>query len=118
MTYIDCKIWHFSDDIDNNGKRYKAMKAGHKHYTVKALIDTSSSVNFISKSLADELEEKYGKHQKYKRMKNSQEYVECLELSFQYKGNDRLVGQVDKALNSFEVIKDLKADLILGLLWL
>jgi len=118
MAYIDCKIWLFSDDIDNNGKRYKAIKAGHKHYTVKALIDTSSSVNFISKSLADELGEKYGKHQKYKRMKNSLGYIECLELSFRYKENDELVGQVDEALNSFEVIKDPKADLVLGLPWL
>src|SRR5271170_3718545 len=108
----------FSDDINNYGKRYKAIKAGHKYYTVKALIDTSSSVNKISKSLADELEEKYGKHQKYKRIKNSLGYIECLKLSFQYKRNDRLVGQVDKALNSFEVIKDPKADLVLELLWL
>src|SRR5271170_2819391 len=108
----------FSDDINNYGKRYKAIKAGHKYYTVKALIDTSSSVNKISKSLADELEEKYGKHQKYKRIKNSLKYIECLELSFQYKGNDRLVGQVDEALNSFEVIKDPKADLVIGLPWL
>src|SRR5271154_7233692 len=97
MAYIDCKIWHFSDDIDNNGKRYKAMKAGHKHYTVKAMIDTSFSVNKISKSLADELREKYGKHQKYKRMKKSLGYIECLELFFQYKRKDELVGQVDEA---------------------
>ena len=83
MAYVECKIWLFSDDINNNEKCYKAMKARHKHYSVKALIDISSSVNFISKSLADELGEKYGKHQKYKRMKNSQEYIECLELSFQ-----------------------------------
>src|SRR5271170_351969 len=115
MAYVDCKIWRYSDDINNNGKRYKAMKVGHKHYSVKALIDISSSINFISKSLADELGEKYSKHQKYKRMKNSLGYVECLELSFQYKGNDRLVGQVDEALNSFEVIKDPKAELVLGL---
>src|SRR5271154_4023584 len=118
MAYVECKIWLFSDDINNNGKRYKAMKAGHRYYTIKALIDTSSSVNKISKSLADELEEKYGKHQKYKRMKNSLGYIECLELSFRYKENDELVGQVDETLNSFEVIKGLKADLVLGLPWL
>src|SRR5271154_837816 len=116
MAYVNCKIWRFSDDINNNGKHYKAMKVGYKHYSVKALIDTSSSVNKISKSLADELGEKYGKHQKYKRIKNLQEYIECLELSFQYKGKDELVGQVYEALNSFEVIKDPKADLVLGLL--
>src|SRR5271170_1386166 len=94
------------------------MKAGHKYYTIKALIDTSSSVNKISKSLGDELGEKYGKHQKYKRMENSLGYVEYLELSFKYMGRDKLVGQVDEALNSFEVIKDPKADLVLGLPWL
>ena len=82
------------------------------------MIDISSSINFISKSLADELEEKYGKHQKYKRMKNSLGYIECLELSFKYMGRDKLVGQVDEVLNSFEAIKDPKADLVLGLPWL
>src|SRR5271170_5001458 len=94
------------------------MKAGHKYYTIKALIDTSSSVNKISKSLGDELGEKYGKHQKYKRLRNSLGYIECLELSFKYMERDKLVGQVDESLNSFEVIKDLKADLVLGLPWL
>ena len=118
MAYVDCKIWRFSDDINNNEKRYKAMKAGHRYYTVKALIDTSSSVNKISKSLADELGEKYGTRGEYKRMKNSLGYIECLELSFKYMGKDELVGQVDEALNRFEVIKDPKADLVLGLPWL
>ena len=91
------------------------MKEGHDHYTV---IDTSSSENFISESLADKFGEKYGKHQKYKRMKNSLGYIKCLELSFKYMGRDELVGQIDEALNSFEVIKDPKADLVLGLPWL
>src|SRR5271170_4673433 len=51
-------------------------------------------------------------------MKNSLGYIECLELSFRYKKNDELVGQVDESLNSFEVIKDSKADIVLGLPWL
>src|SRR5271170_708500 len=51
-------------------------------------------------------------------MKNSLGYIECLELSFKYMGRDELVGQVDEALNSFEVIKDPKANLVLELPWL
>jgi hypothetical protein len=39
----------------------------------------------------------------------------CLEISFQYKGKDKLLGNVDKAYSNFEVIKKPKADLILGL---
>jgi hypothetical protein len=66
MAYVECKIWPFSDDITDNSMRYEAMKAGHKHYKVKALIDTSSTSNFISKSLADKLGIKYGKHYKTK----------------------------------------------------
>ncbi|GBB86245.1 hypothetical protein RclHR1_12680011 [Rhizophagus clarus] len=37
------------------------MKTGHRHYTVKALIDTSSRANKISKSLTDRLGKKYGR---------------------------------------------------------
>jgi hypothetical protein len=55
------------------------MKEEHEHHTVKALIDTTSSVNFISKSLADKLEKRYGKHYKNKRVKNS---LDCLDISF------------------------------------
>ena len=39
-------------------------------------------------------------------------------IIFPIKGNDELVDQVDEALNSFEAIKDPKADLVLGLPWL
>ncbi|CAB5356454.1 unnamed protein product [Rhizophagus irregularis] len=91
------------------------MKAGRRHYTVKTLIDTSSNVNIISKSLTDKLGEKYGKHQKYKKAKNSLGTIWCLDLSFYYNGKDRLVGSSDKILNDFEVIKKPKADLVLGL---
>ncbi|PKC09653.1 hypothetical protein RhiirA5_415362 [Rhizophagus irregularis] len=78
------------------------MKAGRRHYTVKTLIDTSSNVNIISKSLTDKLGEKYGKHQKYKKAKNSLGTIWCLDLSFYYNGKDRLVGSSDKILNDFE----------------
>ncbi|GBB95841.1 hypothetical protein RclHR1_26240003 [Rhizophagus clarus] len=68
------------------------MKTGHRHYTVKALINTSSRANKISKSLADRLRRKYGK--------------------------DRLVSGSVKIFNDFEVIKKLCTDLVLGLPWL
>jgi len=86
MAYVECKIWPFSDDIRHQEARYKVIKGRHKHYTVKALIDTSSSVNFISKSLADRLDSK-----------------DCLDLSFRYKGKDRLVSGSDEVFNDFVV---------------
>src|SRR4051794_1678981 len=120
MVYIECKIWLFSDDLMHQEERWEAMKAGHRHYTVKALIDTSSSTNKISKSLADRLGRTYGNHYKNKRVINSLGTIDCLDLSFRYKGKDRLFSGSDETLNNFEVNKDyyLKADLVLGLLWL
>src|SRR3989337_752436 len=117
MAYIECKIWPFSDDLKNIKERWEAMKTEHRHYTVKALIDTSSSVNFISKSLADKLGIKYEKHYKNK---NSLGTIYCLDLSFRYKGKDRLLSKSDSIFNDFKVNKDhyLKADLILGIQWL
>src|SRR3990170_8145706 len=100
------------------------MKTGHRHYTVKALIDTSSSVNFINKSLADELGIKYEKHYKNKKVKNSLGTIDCLDLSFRYKGRDRLLAGSDETFNDFEVIKKPceaphgRVDLVLGLPWL
>ena len=131
MAYIECKIWPFSDDLINLKERWEIMKTGHRHYTVKALIDTSSSANFISKSLTDKLGIKYEKHYKNKKVSGSQKdcakpkenslgTIYCLDLSFRYKGKDRLLSKSDSILNDFEVNKDhyLKADLILGIQWL
>ena len=120
MAYIECKIWLFSDDLLHHEERWEAMKTGHRHYTVKALIDTSSSANKISRSIADRLGRKYGNHYKNKKVKNSLGTIDCLDLSFRYKGKDRLLTGSDETFNDFEVNKDhyLKADLILGLSWL
>jgi hypothetical protein len=83
MAYIECKIWPFSDDdLIHQEERWKAMEAEHRHYTVKALIDTSSSVNFISKSLTDKLGRKYGNYYKNKKVINSLDTIDCLDLSF------------------------------------
>ncbi|GBB99647.1 hypothetical protein RclHR1_35930001 [Rhizophagus clarus] len=43
MAYIKCKIWPFSDDLIHQEARNEAIKAEHSHYTVKALIDTTSN---------------------------------------------------------------------------
>jgi len=120
MAYVECKVWHFQGDDDKNLKsRHEAMKAGCRHYTVKALINTASSVNFISKSLADKLGRRYGKHYKNKRVKNSLGTIDCLDISFRYKEEDRLVSGSDEALSDFEVVtKPGKVDLILGIPWL
>ena len=56
MAYMKCKIWSFSDEINHQEACYEAMKVGHKYHAVKALIDTTSNENFISKSLANKLE--------------------------------------------------------------
>jgi len=118
MAYMKCKIWSFSDEINHQEACYEAMKAGHKYHAVKVLIDTTSNENFISESLANKLGKKYSNHYKNKKVKNSLGTIECLELSFQYKGKDRLVGSSDEVLNDFEVIEKPKADLILGMQWL
>jgi hypothetical protein len=120
MAYVECKIWHFQGDDDKHQEtRYRAMKEGHEHHTVKALIDTGSSENFISKSLADKLRRRYGKHYKNKRVKNSLGTIDCIDISFQYEGKDRLVSGSDEVFNDFEVVaKPGKADLILGIPWL
>ena len=54
---------------------------------------------------------------KNERVENSLGTITCLEISFQYKGKDRLVSGSDKFFNDFEVIKNPKeqADLILGI---
>jgi len=113
MAYIECKVWHFQGDDDMNQKsRHKAMEAGCRHYTVKALIDTSSKENFIRRSLVDKLEMEYTEYKGKNRLG-------CLELSFRYKGKDRLVDtNGDDVLNDFMVIEKPKADLVLGLPWL
>src|SRR3954451_3364951 len=119
MAYVECKVWHFQGDDDMDLKsRHEAMKAGHRHHTVKALIKTSSNVNFISRSLADKLGRKYGKHYKNKIVKNSLGTIECLDISFRYKGKDSLIGGSDEIFNNFEVVKKPKADLVLGMPWL
>ncbi|CAI2186013.1 5453_t:CDS:2 [Funneliformis geosporum] len=110
MAYIKCKVWHFQKDDDIDLKsHHKAIKAGCRFYTVKALIDTSSSRNKIRKSLVDKLEMEYTKYKEENRL-------ECLDLSFRYKEEDRLVStNGDDVFNDFVVIEKLKADLVLGL---
>jgi hypothetical protein len=76
MAYIECKVWHFQEDDDIDLKScHEAMNAGCRFYTVKALIDTSSRVNFIRRSLVDKLEMEYTKYKEKNRL-------ECLNLSF------------------------------------
>jgi hypothetical protein len=100
---------------------------GRKYHTVKALIDTSSSENFISENLANKLGEKYGEHYKNEKVENSLGTIICLELSLLYNGKDRLVSGSNEYFNDFEVIKKPtckgtkskeQADLILGIPWL
>src|SRR5581483_11897121 len=113
MAYIECKVWHFQGDDDIDLKsRHEAMKAGCSNYTVKALIDTSSRVNKIRRSLVDKLEMEYTEYKGKNRLG-------CLDLSFRYKGKDRLVStNGDDVFNDFMVIEKPKADLVLGLPWL
>ena len=56
---------------------------------------------------------------KNKKVKNSLGSIACLDLSFRYKGKDRLVStNGDDVFNDFVVIEKPKADLVLGLPWL
>ncbi|RGB29806.1 hypothetical protein C1646_766160 [Rhizophagus diaphanus] len=70
------------------------------------------SENFVRRSLVNKLEIKYTKYKEKNRL-------ECLDLSFQYKGKDRLVSiNGDNIFNDFVVIEKPKVDLVLGLPWL
>ncbi|CAI2166291.1 14291_t:CDS:2 [Funneliformis geosporum] len=81
------------------------MKAGCRYYTVKALIDTSSRVNSIRRSLVDKLKIEYTKYKEKNRL-------EYLDLFFQYEGKDRLVStNSDDVFNDFEVTEKSKVDL-------
>ena len=57
-------------------------------------------------------------------MKNSLGTIDCLDLSFRYKGKDKLLAGSDETFNDFEIIKKpceashSCADLVLGLPWL
>jgi hypothetical protein len=104
MAYVECKI----------------HEEGHEPCLVKALIDTSSAENIIRKSLVDKLGIKYSDPPKYikRRMKGIVGVVESLELSFRFKGKDKLVSGSDEVLNDFVVCKEPKADLVLGMPWL
>ncbi|CAG8641909.1 6731_t:CDS:1, partial [Gigaspora rosea] len=104
MAYVKCKI----------------HEKGHEPYLVKALVDTSSYKNIIRKSLVDKLGIKYSNPPKYfkKKVKDALGIVESLELSFRFKGKDKLVSGSDEVFNDFVVCKETKADLVLGMQWL
>jgi hypothetical protein len=105
MAYVKCKI----------------HEKGHEPYLVKALVDTSSYKNIIRKSLVDKLGIKYSDPPKYikRKIKDAIGIVESLELSFQFKGKDKLIkSSIDKVFNDFVVYKEPKADLVLGMQWL
>ena len=82
MAYVECKIWPFSDEISHQEARWGAMKEGHVYYTVKVLFDTSTTTNFIRKSLADKLGINYTKSSKYKNIHYVPGFVEILYISF------------------------------------
>ncbi|CAG8735049.1 15201_t:CDS:1, partial [Gigaspora rosea] len=53
-----------------------------------------------------------------KKLKDALGIVESLELSFRFKGKNKLVSGSDEVLNNFVVCKEPKADLVLGMPWL
>ena len=117
MAYVECKVWSFDKELEEEDERYEAMKEGlADHCKVEALIDTTSNFNIISKRIVNRLRLKYNRKltANQKKLKGIVGYVSCLDLSFQ----DELMSGNDEVLNDFEVVKKPKADLILGLPWL
>ncbi|RGB30637.1 hypothetical protein C1646_765061 [Rhizophagus diaphanus] len=111
MAYVECKIWPSSIGLYDYDIRDRVINEGRiPHYITKALIDTTSTANFIKKGVLDKLGIKYKIHHKdspfYKP--NVLGYTN-LELSFRYKGEDRLVYGSDDT--DFEVVEEPKADL-------
>jgi hypothetical protein len=120
MAYIECKIWPFSNDISYQEACYKAEKVEYFPHTVKALIDTSSTANKISKSLIDKLGIKYIKYTESCKYNEFYVlgYIEKLYISFRYKGKDKLISYNNDVFNRFLVVKDYKTDLTFGIDWL
>lgn len=118
MAYVECKIWPFSISLYDYDIHSRVMKECRiPHYNTKALIDTTSTVNFIKKGMLDKLGIKYNIPPKDSPFydPNVLGYTN-LELSFRYKGEGRLVSGSDDT--DFEVVEEPKADLVLGLQWL
>jgi len=82
---------------------------------VKALIDTSSKFNTISKSLFDRLEEDYGLGGLPDEDVTC-EKIKCLDLQFYYKGKWRSLN--DTEMIDFQICKNPSFDLVLGQEWL
>nr|CAG8446639.1 4440_t:CDS:2 [Entrophospora candida] len=82
---------------------------------VKALIDTSSKFNTISKSLFDKLGEDYGLGCLSDDELIGKE-IKCLDLQFHYKGKWRSLDCTE--LIDFQICKNPSVDLILGQEWL
>ncbi|CAG8671977.1 11248_t:CDS:1, partial [Acaulospora colombiana] len=87
---------------------------------VKALIDTSSKFNTISKSLFDRLGTDHGIRPTCDPVKNLYKDVigeiNCLDLQFQYKGTYHSLDNTD--VINFEIRKNPTFDLVLGQGWL
>jgi len=82
---------------------------------VKALIDTTSKSNTISKSLFDKLEEDYGLECLSGDYLIGEE-IKCLDLQFQYKGKWRSLDCTE--VIDFQIRKNPSFDLVLGQEWL
>src|SRR4051812_20511923 len=92
---------------------------------VKALINTASKSNTISKSLFDKLEEDYGIHDPAENLyggvvgvpvencyRDVIGEIKCLDLQFQYKGKWRSLDCTE--LIDFQIRKNPSFDLVLG----
>ena len=82
---------------------------------VKALIDTTSKSNTISRRLFDKLEEDYG----LKGVADEDvicEKIKCLDLQFHYKGKWRSLNGTE--VIDFQIRKNPSFDLVLGQDWL
>lgn len=107
MVYVKCKI--------HNEEREPCK--------VKALIDTTSTHNFISKRIIDKLELSFSKMENKKYIpggepKNALGFIDCLELTFEFEGKDKFLTGADEVMNDFIVTEQPKAELVLGLPWL
>jgi hypothetical protein len=84
---------------------------------VKALIDTASKSNTISKSLFDKLEEDYG----LEYLSGDDligEEIKCLDLQFHYNNKGKWRSLDCTEVIDFQIRKNPSFDLVLGLDWL
>ncbi|CAG8683454.1 7914_t:CDS:2 [Racocetra persica] len=120
-SFRDYYLSYTSDETDLISAIVNYLKENpptrREKISVKALIDTSSKFNTISKSLFDKLKEDYGICDPVENLyRDVIGEIKCLDLQFCYKGKWRSLDGTE--VIDFQIRKNPSFDLVLGQEWL